>query len=339
MNGDEFTPSEQELIARLRNAPQRRLSTRTVQAIREKVLAEVANPPKSNPSSGSGGVSVAQAQLITGFAIAATIILMSGLLLMSRSQSDDKAVVPKPPTQIAAQNTSMPTETALLPTGTPQPTDTLLPTDTPPPTTTPDATVTTMPASVSVETLQPLMVIEGVVENIDENTITMSGFDIEVTSDHPILTVIDVGDMLRIEGTLTAEDTLVASVINNLLDDAGTDATVGLAGPIEAIEDNIITINGIDLAIDPDDPILKTLEAGDFLSVAGNFELQDAGYLLVAVRVEIITEVGMSISPNCYYEETGMGMGMAMGRWRCDGMGAMGMEAMGMGMGAMGMGN
>lgn len=334
MSSDEFTPAEHELIARLQNAPQRRLSARTVQAIREKVLAELINPTIPISTGGSGGVSFTQIHFIAGFAIAAMIILASGLLLTSRSQPDD-VVVSQPPTEIAVQDTPIPTQTAPMPTDTPQPTDT------PSPTATPDATVTATPTSVSVETPQPLIIIEGVVENIDENTITIYGFDIEIPPNHPLLIVIDVGDMLRIEGTLTAEGTLIASLIDNLLDEAGTDATVGLAGPIEAIDDNIITINGIDLAIDPDNPILETLEAGDFLSVEGNFELEDAGYLLVVVRAEVIAEAGMSISPQCYYEETGMGMGMAMGRWRCDGMGAMGMEAMGMGMGmgGMGMGN
>lgn len=337
MNGDEFTPVEQELIARLRNAPQRKLSARATQAIRQRVLSEVINPTIPILPGGSGGLLYTPLQLALGFAMTAVMVTVGVLAVANWLQPDQPIMMPAN-TQIAVEATASPIETATMPTEittVPSATPTTIPTETPGPTSTPPPTET--PLADHEPQLPSVVVVEGVVEQLDGNIITIFGFDIEIPPDHPILNVVDVGDMLRIEGAFTTEDTLVARVIDNLLDADIADATVGVAGPVEAIEDNIVTINSIDLAFAPDNPILETLKIGDFLSVAGNFELQDTGYLLVVVYVEIITETGLGIPPNCFYEETGMGIGMAMGRWRCHGMGAMGME--GMGMGAMGMGN
>lgn len=341
MSHSEFTPDELELIERLRNAPQRRLSPRTLRAIHEKVLAQAQNPPVIVASPRAGGVPPRLLKLAVGLA-ASVVVVLVGAILLSDGLPSSQTADPLPQTLVALQDTATPS-----PTDTQPPTFTLSPTITPAPTDAPlpTADLSVAPAGTPAPTAEGVrrdeiqIVIEGTVESIEENLIVIHGFSIEVPPAHPILNVLDVGDELRIEGAFTAGNRLFASVIDNLLDDAGGDATVGLAGPIEAIEDNIITINGIDLAVDPDDPLLRTLQVGDFLDVQGNFELQPTGYLLVVVSVEIIAEAGGVISPNCVFEETGMGMGMGMGRWRCNGMGAMGMGGMGgMGMG-MGMGN
>jgi hypothetical protein len=370
MNGDHFTPEEQVLIDRLRHAPQPRLSPRAAQVIRQKMLAEFAQPTMPPPQADGGTTWFTAGRFALGLAAAVTVIVVIGLLLTG--DTEDEFDTLSPPTQIAAHSsaTATPTATVATVTITPPPTEeptpaavieatrtpsattaaTIIPspteeptptavveaTDTPAPTAT--TSVAMLPSPTPLPSEEPVIVIEGPVQRIDDDTITVFDMEIAVAPDHPILNLIDVGDTLRIEGAVGTGNTLSATVIDNLSAEVTGEATVGLDGPVDSIEENIVIINGIDVAFDPDDPLLESLRVGDFLHVEGNFELREEQYRLVVVTVEIVSHVGGGLPPECYFEETGMGMG----RWRCPpppgmGMGAMGMGAMGME--AMGMGN
>jgi hypothetical protein len=105
---------------------------------------------------------------------------------------------------------------------------------------------------------------------------------------------------------------------------------VGLEGPVESINGNIIVVNGISVELDANDPLLQTVQVNNFVSVQGNFQNRGNIYVLVVVNVTIINDVTINDN-NCWSHE-GMGMGMGMGHWHCDGMG-MGMGGRGMGMG------
>jgi hypothetical protein len=163
--------------------------------------------------------------------------------------------------------------------------------------------------------------------NIVTNIITIYDFDIEVEPTHPMLNIIDIGDVVHMEGVFGNSGVIVANLISNVFNNT-TDATASLDGPIEAINGDVVIVNGIPVQFSPDDPQLATLKVGDFLSVQGNFEDNGATIVLVIVNVTIINNVIINGNPFCWYHEGGMGMG----HWHCDGMG-MG----GMGMGGMGM--
>lgn len=345
MSDAQFNPQEQALIRRLQDAPQRQMAPRTVEAIRQKMLAELTNPALPAPQIQSSVHLFTPVQLAVGLVLAITVILASTILLLRDPQNDVEVASSSLQTQVMQENTAAPSETRPAHTATTAAPDTsptfadallasataVIPSATELPTLIPSTPTADSPSPTPEASAEPLIVIEGPVQNIDDTTITIFGFTIEVAPDHPILNIIAVGDTLRIEGRISDEGRVTAAVIDNLPVEAPEDATVGLTGPVEMIENNIVTINDIDLALDPDAPLLETLKIGDFLSVEGNFEFRENRYVLVVVYVEIITPAGAGISPNCYYEETGMGMGMGMGRWRCDGMAAMGMGGMGMG--------
>jgi uridine phosphorylase len=340
MNSDDFTPMEQELIKRLQNAPQRRLTPRVEQAIQEKILAEVLQSRLPAPPTNSAGVAITPMQFILGLA-AVCVVVVGVVVAIEGQRQQNPPISPAASMETTAPTTEPPsivtTTSELIETSssTPSITSSPLLTDTPTSTHTPAPTPTPTVSSV---------IIEGVIEELSENILKIGDTEIVILAHHPVLELIDVGDVLRVEGTWIADGILLADVVSNLPGAADADATVGMVGPIEFIDEGIITINGIEVIIDPRDLVGQSLSIGDFLSVEGNFKLQGARYLLVVSAVEVITKAGMSVSPDCYYEETGMsamgmsmGMeGMAMGRWRCNGMGAMGM---GMGMGGMGMGN
>jgi hypothetical protein len=345
MNGDQFTPEEQALIDRLRDAPQPRLSARTMEAIRQKMLVELENPAPPTPQVDGGGAIFTAASVALGLAAAVTLIVVAGIVLTRDMQVGTTLETPIPNTQVAIESSATPSPTA-VPTDTPTPVITAPPTeeptaslvtvtqaftDTPPPTDVDPIVVLPSPTPVSDE--EPIIIIEGPVQSIDEDTITVFDIKIAIDPDHPILNIITVGDTLRIEGTVNDEDVLVATIIDNIAGETTDDATVGLDGLVEAIEENIVTINNIDVELDSEDPILETLRVGDFLNVEGNFELRENRYLLVVVNIERVAQTGTAIPQGCYFEELGMS---GMGRWRCDegmgmGMGMSGMEGMGMG--------
>lgn len=330
MNDDQFSPTEQALIRRLQDAPQRQLSPRTFDAIRQKVLHELDHPaPFTSQGNNSALLSV---RFVLALAAASTLIVVIGFLLRYSSQNGSRVISPVPPTQVAVDNT-------VVPFVSPTPVNTAHPTEETPPTEMPTPSAVVIIATESqpeasdtpASPVETVVVIEGPVQSIDDTSITIYNVSIQVAPGHPMLNMISVGEMVRVEGILAEDNILHATVIDNILNGDTGDATVGLDGPVEAIEENTLTVNGIEVVLDPADPILQTLGIGDFLSVEGNFEIRDNEFVLVVITREIITPATIGAPPNCYYHDTGMGMG----HWHCDGMSAMGMS----GMEAMGMGN
>jgi hypothetical protein len=203
---------------------------------------------------------------------------------------------------------------------------------------TPEATVEVTPEVTppATPTGNPnvVIVIEGPVVNIVTNIITIYNFNIEVEPTNPILTIIEIGDVIRVEGAFGGSGIIIASVVSNVstITTVDTGATVSLDGPIEAINGNIVIVNGISVQFAPNDPQLATLHVGDFLNVQGNFVGSGTTIVLVVINITIINNIVVDENPYCWFHVNGMGMGM--GHWHCDGMGM----GMGMGMGEDGMG-
>lgn len=329
MSQDDFTPTEQAIISRLRQAPQWRLTPRAYHAIHEKILAELANPtpPPTPPAGGNGLFSAAPGPWLMGGLVMAVALVIGGIVAWGQVSQGGGIGALATPTEVATP-TEMPVTPSLITTSTA--TWTATATRTPSPTFTATATTPAMPTVTPTEVV---LLIEGTVDQVVDNVITIQGTEVLVPTQHPLLAVIDVEDTLRIEAVSNIDGVLEARVIANLTAET-TDATVGLVGPIEAINGNRITVNGVELVLGSDEPLLPALRVGDFVDVEGNVEQQGAAYVIVVLRVAVLTTAAEGIAPHCYFEERGMGMGaMGMGRWRCDAMGAMGMGGMGMGMG------
>lgn len=183
---------------------------------------------------------------------------------------------------------------------------------------TPDATPAPTPVVTPSPTPNPdtIIVIEGPVENININIITIYNINIIVAPDNPILTFINIGDVIRVEGAIGEGGTITAIVINTIIgiENAAPGATVSVQGPVESINGNIIVVNGITIQLDPNDPLLVDLEIGNFIDVQGNFIIINNTYVLVVVNVVIINNTYVGVPPYCAW----YGMGMGMGHWRCD---------------------
>lgn len=359
MTGDSFSPEEQALIQRLQRVPKARLSVRTKDAIRERMFIEMDAPVAPRPVSRPP---VRRMWFAIGAAAAVTLII-AGMLLTTRPP--EQTPLTGGETHVAAGNTETPTVTpshteAIDASATPTPshtapaeaTDTAPvvvvtvaptmtastePTDTPAPaveTATPAptlaATDTASPTVVIAEptatpTPETVLEVEGRIERIQGNTITIYGIDIAIAEGNPILNIIEVGDVVRVEGSFDDEAGFAATVVENLLDDDADTATVVVDGPIEAINGEYVTVNGIELDFTASTAALRTLTVGDFLSVRGNIETRGGRFVLAVVSIEVQPNITIVTPAGCEYHEPGMGMGM--GHWHCDGMG------MGMGMG------
>jgi hypothetical protein len=180
-------------------------------------------------------------------------------------------------------------------------------------------------------TLAASVMIEGPITAITENVVTVFDLEIALEPQHPLLNLLNVGDIIRVEGNLNADGMILASIVSNIPGGTAAEATVGLEGPVESIDGNIIVINNVPVQLDADDPLLQSVQVGDFVSVEGNFEGSGTNIVLVVVDIVIVNNIIVDGSPYCWYHNDGMGMG----HWHCDGMGmGMGMgDAMGMGMG------
>jgi hypothetical protein len=188
-------------------------------------------------------------------------------------------------------------------------------------------------------TSNAIIVLEGPVKNIVNNVISIYDFEITVEPQHPILSLIDIGDVVHIEGTADSEGIIAATAVSNLSNvPLVNGATVSLAGPVEAIDSSSITVNGISVQLGANDPLLQTVEVGQFVNVQGNFQGSGPNIVLSVVNIAVTTN-GTVSENNCRSDDDGMGMG----HWHCDtsGMGDPGMEIStpGMGMGDPGMGN
>jgi hypothetical protein len=199
---------------------------------------------------------------------------------------------------------------------------------------TPEATATATPSGTTI------IVVEGPIINIVNNIITIFDFDIEVEPQHPILNLIEIGDFIHVEGSFVNTGVIVATVVSNISNTTivSGGGTVGVEGPVESINGNIIVVNGITAQLAPDDPLLQTIQMGNFVSLQGDFQGSGSTIILVVINIIIINNVIVEGNPYCWWHEPGMGMGMGEGHWHCDGMGMGGMGEEGMGMGDDGMG-
>lgn len=83
--------------------------------------------------------------------------------------------------------------------------------------------------------------------------------------------------------TITATDTASYRPAD---EDDDSDVIIVIEGPVEEININIITIFGIEIEVDPDDPILGQLQIGDTVYIEG--DLLGDGDVIIVVAVTII---------------------------------------------------
>lgn len=96
---------------------------------------------------------------------------------------------------------------------------TISPSTTPASTTeaTPSSSEPTLPPDVDPNTPPGVIVIEGPVEQINLNIITIANTQIEVNINDPIFSLIEVGDVIQIEGTPIVQNNVVIIQVINII--------------------------------------------------------------------------------------------------------------------------
>lgn len=119
---------------------------------------------------------------------------MGGVLLVL-SQRNQAVITPTAVATIAPTNTAVPTVTLPAVVSSPIPTDTHTPT----PQSTATAQAALSPTPVPTATVSTIIVIEGPIQQINGNVITIYGTQVEIPANDPILTSISVGVILHVE--------------------------------------------------------------------------------------------------------------------------------------------
>ncbi len=305
MIDDSFTPHEQALIERLRNAPQRRLDAAKVNTIEARMLSAVDMPI---PASRLPTLATRAFPIL--IAVAAVIVF---IILVVNSQRRQQ--------QAATAEASITAETATL-TKTPVPTPVPLVATDSQPTTVPQIMPQTMPSTVpptplptsaSASPPDTVIVVEGPVRAINGNRVTVYDLAFEVAADDPMLSIIKVGDMVHLKGSRDKSGEIVGIQISNAIGASAGGGTALVDGRVQTIDRNVLTINGIKVQLPADDPRLKAIRPGNFLSVNGNFVRQGTTVVLVVVNLVIINDTDVDVYLACRKSKA-MGMSMGMGK-------------------------
>ena len=204
MSEVQFSPVEQALIERLQNAPQPRLSSDKAAAIRHQMLASVdagTIPPRTFLNS--------RQLLIIAVGLAFAIVVLVILILPQDNRTDENA----------SPATVVPTSTI--------PTETVVPTMTSPVTAEATAAIHTETAIPTLQATQvtetpilqpsdvvdPAVLIEGPISEIDVNSIIIFGIVIQI-NDNTVLSDLQIGDFVRVEGqTIIIGETVMVNAI------------------------------------------------------------------------------------------------------------------------------
>ena len=142
--------------------------------------------------------------------------------------------------------------------------------------------ITTSPANI---------IIQGPVQAVNANIVTIANLDIVVGLDDPILQGLQAGDVIGVEGNVfevEGDTVLVVPISITRLDTNIVVPVVTIEGPVQAINGNIITVYGIDIQLAPNDPLSSTLDVGSVVVVNGNMVGTGATVVVVVVTIVVI---------------------------------------------------
>jgi hypothetical protein len=151
----------------------------------------------------------------------------------------------------------------------------------------------------------------GVITSISDTVIVVNGISVD-TSSASLTGLLETGATVQVSGVLQPDAHVVAVVIIVIDVEASPEATapaeatdpapestpividddaiiIVIEGPVEAINVNIITIYGINIELDPNDPNLTVIQIGDVIHVEGAYTPgTDVTIVIVAITIIFI---------------------------------------------------
>ena len=200
---DQFTPEEYDVIQQLRNDPRPKIKQQVVDTLRQQVFAEMdtlfplsPQPKPPLPIVTLIGVMIAILVIIIVIVIVSSVISAPKQELPQLTSTVPSEVVTPtllPTPEADATNTNEPTIEATQ-------TQAIVPISTPLPIATDDDTI---------------IIIEGPVQAISVNIITIFNINVQVDSNDPILTQVQIGDNVRVEGHAVPQgNTIIIIAVN-----------------------------------------------------------------------------------------------------------------------------
>lgn len=172
----------------------------------------------------------------------------------------------------------------------------------------------------------------GTVDSIDGSTVIVSGFEVDISSATTSAEDLSVGMTITVSGVL--DGTVIVAIVIIIVSigsPPGQDPTpeetppgppaevtptatpdpeeepgsiiIIIEGPIESININIVIIFGIEIQIEPDDPILNEIRVGDYVRIEGTTNVENGVIIIVVVNI-IIIQTG-NLPPNCKISKNG----------------------------------
>lgn len=108
----------------------------------------------------------------------------------------------------------------------------------------------------------------GHVQKVKGNTITIDQIAIDVND----AAAFKIGEAVVIDGWLHKDGTVVAQTVSIYTAPVATVQpieNVTLSGTVQTINQTILTVDGQTVVVQPDDPVLSTLQVGDQVSITG----------------------------------------------------------------------
>lgn len=153
----------------------------------------------------------------------------------------------------------------------------------------------------------PDIIIEGPVESINLNLITIADIDIALDINEPLLNTVQIGDVVLIEGDFdnavnvpVVQGRSIVITNSNIIT-----PVVTITGPIQAVNVNIITVFNLNIQFNPSDPILLDLNIGDTIQVNGS--IASMGGIVVVVPVQTVIIINLpdfELTPEATAETT-----------------------------------
>jgi hypothetical protein len=229
MLDDLFTPEETAVIQRLRHAPPPELKPQAFRAIQQRLLQELDALSGRQPPSQPRSMPAAPIVLAIGVVVVVIIIVVSVLVASQQKPSGTLTLTPPPgftatpapaPSVVVGKTSAGPASQ-----GESQPTQEV------PGSTVQATSGATAGSTATPEATEPavILVLEGPVQKVSSDGITVFDMEIRLDPDDPILKLIQVGKMVHVEGyPETSNGVIVVIVINIVIQNDNPAVSPGL---------------------------------------------------------------------------------------------------------------
>ena len=141
-----------------------------------------------------------------------------------------------------------------------------------------------------LQTNSNTIVIEGPIQAITANVLTVANVDFALDANDPLLATLQVGTVVQVTSHVGATTDLAGLHADSVVVTGSNiiSPIITLQGPVQAVNVNIVTIFSLNIQFNPDAPILTTLNPGDVLEVSGNILTISGTNIIIPAQVVII---------------------------------------------------